>query len=1567
MAKGLECTTLPQTRIVLLSEIQKSTTFWTSCNMYVTSMPSEFLMKREEFRDSLKALLKIFKIFLEVMPKSCQYLLPSLLVVEHIVTGTGPLLQGFKKAVIDDEIVTLLAEIEEDRETAEGKVLQQKKLEEGGAEVDNIPPPEDFREIPIFPVTDDVHTFDRVFLRPNKQKGKYNDLEHYLDVQFRLLREDFMGPLRAGIADYLEQKQLGQRGRKRFENIKVYFDVQLLCPVCTQRGITYRIKFNVERMRHVRWQSSKRLLYGGLVCLSSDDFNTMLFATVCNRQAKDLENGIVEVIFSDNTKIPSTSDRFVMAESSAYFEAYRHVLQGVQNITAENLPFQKYIVECDTEKAPPDYVNDNTKTYDLSFLAESVTGEDETIDPVDLRALQNVPLLEHQNWPSETLLKMDESQAKALKAALSQEFCIIQGPPGTGKTYVGLKIVQALLRNKQGWCPTNRKRPILIVCYTNHALDQFLEGIMSFHDEEGIVRVGGRSQSEEIKKRSIGALKAELRSQRRVPRRIFVESHDVRRNMDDVRGEIEKISVRLEATSRGLVNDILLDSYISDEHYDSLYAGYAKINPFVHQNRHGSAIVEWLGLGIQTENQKHHGPHRQDGEEAAEAPGADDDEDIEVEEDAEMITAERHLDEDDEEKLTDDEKKRQANLERLKGAAEREDLSLTTDALNFLEQETKQKNSEGWQLQNKEKRRRKLRLRQGLSSTDAMSEEDAKKIKDVWIIKKGERWRLYRYWLNKYREMLRQNIKDKEADYQQLANRYVEIGQELDSEIMEEATIIGMTTTGAARYKTFLQRIAPRIVIVEEAAEVLEAHLVTSISRGCEHFILIGDHKQLRPSPAVYELSKKYHLDISLFERMINNGMDVITLAQQHRMRPLISTLMEPIYPGLQDDESVYGRDNVKGISKDMFFIDHTVAESVDEELKSKSNTHEARYVAKLCRYLMLQGYAPTQITVLTMYSGQLMQLKHNMPRNIYNGVRVTTVDNFQGEENDIIILSLVRSNDHGNIGFVASDNRICVALSRAKIGFYCLGNFALFTMKSELWKNIITRVEGQGCKGTSLPLFCQNHPDFKLEASKPEDFEKAPEGGCMRPCETRLDCGHACPRTCHSYDRDHKQLKCKKQCNNIICDYGHVCNKKCFQECGSCNVLVPKMVPGCKHRQIMACHKDPSTFSCREECAHILSCHHQCTARCGDPHTTRCVKPTQFTWPCGHSGIIECYQSRSWPPCPQPCSSLLQCDHKCSGTCGGCFQGRLHQACKAACERTLVCGHACQEPCTRRCPPCKRKCENRCIHSKCPKTCGEPCAQCKEPCQWQCDHYYCTQLCSESCVRKPCNDPCPYLLECDHPCIGLCGEPCPKLCRICDHAKVTEILFGTEDEEDARFVELEDCGHIVEVTSLDQWMKMKTDKDTNAVEDQAIQLKVCPKCKTPIRRNLRYGTVVNEVLNDIEFIKQKVFGVPAEMSHKKEDLLDILEDKLRTSDPHSYGLLLGRLDRRHLTQEELVLVESQIEFVHHIGQLKRKLAKEKKSFIKMNMKEEAEKVDRELEVLKTWLIKHDTRISDQV
>ena len=134
---------------------------------------------------------------------------------------------------------------------------------------------------------------------------------------------------------------------------------------------------------------------------------------------------------------------------------------------------------------------------------------------------------------------------------------------------------------------------------------------------------------------------------------------------------------------------------------------------------------------------------------------------------------------------------------------------------------------------------------------------------------------------------------------------------------------------GAAKFRKLLQRLKPRITIVEEAAEVLESHIVTSLTSGCQHLILIGDHQQLRPNPTVFELAKHYSLDVSLFERMVKTGMPFERLRLQHRMRPEISKMLDHIYfnPKLENHESVLNFENIKGVNRNIFYVDHDESE----------------------------------------------------------------------------------------------------------------------------------------------------------------------------------------------------------------------------------------------------------------------------------------------------------------------------------------------------------------------------------------------------------------------------------------------------------------------------------------------------------------------------------------------------------------------------------------------------------------------------------------------------------------
>jgi hypothetical protein len=212
-------------------------------------------------------------------------------------------------------------------------------------------------------------------------------------------------------------------------------------------------------------------MYGSLLCLSSDDFKTMLWATVANRDTALLTSSKqIDISFpSGYEKGFIHEDVYTMVESSTtYFEAYQHVLKALQGLDINHFPFAKYLISCNPSIQPPSYVRPKDN-YRFSNVFDG--------------GKTNFCVLDE--WPiNEIETSLDDSQMKALNQALTKELSIIQGPPGTGKTFVGLKLMRALLDNSN----LRRQTPILVICYTNHALDQFLEGVLKM--DQNIVRIG---------------------------------------------------------------------------------------------------------------------------------------------------------------------------------------------------------------------------------------------------------------------------------------------------------------------------------------------------------------------------------------------------------------------------------------------------------------------------------------------------------------------------------------------------------------------------------------------------------------------------------------------------------------------------------------------------------------------------------------------------------------------------------------------------------------------------------------------------------------------------------------------------------------------------------------------------------------------------------------------------------------------------------------------------------------------------------------------------------------------
>ena len=339
-------------------------------------------------------------------------------------------------------------------------------------------------------------------------------------------------------------------------------------------------------------------------------------------------------------------------------------------------------------------------------------------------------------------------------------------------------------------------------------------------------------------------------------------------------------------------------------------------------------------------------------------------------------------------------------------------------------------------------------------------------------------------------------------------------------------------------------------------------------------------------------------------------------LRYQHRMRPEISELLKipDLYPGLQDHERVGDYPDVRNVSANVCFIQHKELDQQEEDTNTFTNRYEARFIVGLCEYLLLQGYSPRQMTVLSPYKGQIQliktQLKHMVrSKNVADrmekgGLKISSVDNYQGEENDIILLSLVRSNRDNDIGFLRANNRLCVALSRARHGLYVVGNLIGIAEKSDLMREILRVAKRRCFFQTYLSLSCPRHRDLETRIYRPDDFKNVADGGCKRPCQVRLPCGHACKRMCHADDPTHSDTACTEPCG-LLCE---VCGQNCKggHPCGRhdrCENLVRKTIPMCGHVQDVPCYMRVQQFECRQRCLEQLPCGHLCQRKCGTRH----------------------------------------------------------------------------------------------------------------------------------------------------------------------------------------------------------------------------------------------------------------------------------------------------------------------------------------------------------------------------
>jgi hypothetical protein len=176
---------------------------------------------------------------------------------------------------------------------------EQEKVQMKKSFIELRPPPDNFRLLNIIPSMNEILSHEPIYLRQNivEQGGSYENSNHYLDVHFRLLREDFLGPLRDGIQTYVSDSF------SKNTDIRIYENVLSIGPKLNPRcGLFYGLRLDKRKFGKTQWANSRRLIYGSLLALTSDQFQSCIFVTVEDRSNIEKDLTLYVRIFSLFTK-----------------------------------------------------------------------------------------------------------------------------------------------------------------------------------------------------------------------------------------------------------------------------------------------------------------------------------------------------------------------------------------------------------------------------------------------------------------------------------------------------------------------------------------------------------------------------------------------------------------------------------------------------------------------------------------------------------------------------------------------------------------------------------------------------------------------------------------------------------------------------------------------------------------------------------------------------------------------------------------------------------------------------------------------------------------------------------------------------------------------------------------------------------------------------------------------------------------------------------------------------------------------------------------------------------------
>lgn len=252
-----------------------------------------------------------------------------------------------------------------------------------------------------------------------------------------------------------------------------------------------------------------------------------------------------------------------------------------------------------------------------------------------------------------------------------------------------------------------------------------------------------------------------------------------------------------------------------------------------------------------------------------------------------------------------------------------------------------------------------------------------------------------------------------------------------EEKLYTEAEVILGTPIGL--YDAKINHLTFHTLVMDEAGQCIEP-LAWCIFPLAQKYVLAGDHFQLPPTILSNEAAR-LGLNQSILERSIASVNNIFLLNTQYRMREAIAGFSSDyFYKGLLQTAT-----HLSNTGAHISFID-TAGSGYNEEQGSNGmslqNEGELQIVQKL---LIAENLDPLTTAFISPYEGQVAAAKETLPKEM----RISTIDSFQGQEKEVIILSLVRSNDDGEIGFLKDYRRMNVAITRAKEQLFVIGDSA--------------------------------------------------------------------------------------------------------------------------------------------------------------------------------------------------------------------------------------------------------------------------------------------------------------------------------------------------------------------------------------------------------------------------------------------------------------------------------------------------------------------------------------------